>query len=74
MRKLPRTESRRIENYMNERVAQMDNPRQAGRLVVSGRWEGFWRYRVGDYRAICDIQYAARRILVVTAAPRDEVY
>ena len=74
MRKLPRAASRRIEDYMDERVAQTDNARQLGRLVVSGRWEGFWRYRVGGYRAICDIQDAARRILVVTAAPRDEVY
>ena len=74
MRKLPRTASRRIENYMNERVAPLDNPRRLGRLVISGMWEGFWRYRVGDYRAICDIQYATRRIIVVTAAPRADLY
>ncbi|HTJ55929.1 MAG TPA: type II toxin-antitoxin system RelE/ParE family toxin [Nitrosospira sp.] len=33
-----------------------------------------WRYRVGDYRVICDIRDNALRILVLTIGHRREVY
>jgi len=35
---------------------------------------GLWRYRVGDFRVICDIQDGSLRILVVQLGNRREVY
>ena len=73
LRKLDRNTQGQILDYMDERVSPLDNPRQRGR-AMSGQWAGYWRYRVGDYRVICDIQDKALRVLVVTLGRRDRVY
>ena len=73
LRKLDCNAQRRILGYMDERVAPLDNPRLRGR-TLSGRLAGLWRYRVGGYRVVCDIQGDALRVLVVDADRRDEVY
>lgn len=74
MNKIPQNIRRRVKRYMDERVAPLDNPRTMGGPLVSGIWEGFWRYRVGNYRVICDIHYGTRRVTVATVGRRDEVY
>lgn len=74
MNKIPQDIRRRVKRYMDERIAPLDNPRTMGRPLVSGRWEGFWRYRVGTYRVICDIDDGARRVTIATVGRRDEVY
>lgn len=71
--RLDRQIARRIRDYMRERVAVLDNPRDIGN-ALTGRWSGYWRYRVGDYRVICDIQDEALRVLVVTVGHRSQVY
>ncbi len=56
--------ARRIVDFMDERIAGLENPRSTGK-ALTGPLGGFWRYRVGDYRVICDIQDGALRVLVV---------
>lgn len=73
LRKLDKQAARRIVDYMDERVAPLDDPRTLGK-VLSGPLGGLWRYRVGDYRVICDIQDGAFRVLVVRIGNRREVY
>jgi mRNA interferase RelE/StbE len=34
----------------------------------------YWRYRVGDYRIICDLQDGTLRVLVLEVAHRKDVY
>jgi mRNA interferase RelE/StbE len=38
---------------MEDRVATADDPRLLGKALTGG-YAGYWRYRVGDYRIICD--------------------
>ena len=71
--RLDRQTARRIRDDMRDRVAVLDNPRDIGN-ALTGRWSGYWRYRVGDYRVICDIQDEALRVLVVTVGHRSQVY
>jgi mRNA interferase RelE/StbE len=73
LRKLDKSLARRIVNYMDERIATLENPRNAGKPLV-GALGGLWRYRIGDRRVICDIQDGALRILVVRVGTRSEVY
>ena len=73
LRKLDRNTARRIVNYMDERVALLDDPRSVGQMLT-GPLGGLWRYRVGGCRVICDIQDDAVRVLVVRIGRRDEVY
>ena len=73
LRRLDRDTARRIINYMDERVAVLDDPRSVGQ-ALTGPLGGSWRYRVGDCRVICDIQDDALRVLVVRVGRRDRVY
>ncbi len=72
LRKVDKHSARRILDYMDTRVASGD-PRRTGR-VLSGPLGKLWRYRVGDFRVICDVQDEAMRVLVVTVARRDKAY
>ena len=64
LRKLDRQVARRIVDFMDERVAGSENPRSAGK-AMTGPLGGFWRYRVGGCRVICDIQDGNLKVLVV---------
>lgn len=73
LRKLDKQTAWRIVDFLDERVAGPGNPRSTGK-ALSGPLGGFWRYRVGDCRVICDIQDGALRVLVVQVGNRREVY
>ena len=73
LRKLDRQMARRIVDTMDERVAQLEDPRNLGK-ALTGPMGDLWRYRVGDCRVICEIQDDALRVLVVRVGSRDKVY
>lgn len=73
LRKLDKPSARRILDFMDERVANRNDPRSTGK-ALTGPLGGLWRYRVGDYRVICEIQDGALRILVVQLGNRRDVY
>lgn len=73
LRKLDRAVARRILDYMDERIADQDDPRNSGK-ALTGPLGGLWRYRVGDYRVICEIQDARLRILVIRLGNRRDIY
>jgi len=73
LRKLDRQTARRILDYVDERLAFLDNPRDLGK-ALSGPLGALWRYRVGGYRLVCDIQDGTSRILVLRIGKRTEVY
>jgi mRNA interferase RelE/StbE len=73
LRKLDRQAARRILDYVEERLAFRDNPRDLGK-ALSGSLGALWRYRVGNYRLICDIQDSASKILILRVGKRTEVY
>ncbi|CAG9933265.1 type II toxin-antitoxin system RelE family toxin [Candidatus Nitrotoga arctica] len=73
LRKLDKQTARRIVDFMDERVAGRENPRDSGK-ALTGSLGGFWRYRVRDCRVICDIQDGVLRVLVVQVGNRREIY
>ena len=64
---------RRITKYLSERLAVADDPRVLGR-ALRGELSEYWRYRVGDYRLVCEIQDDVLTVLVVRVAHRSKVY
>jgi mRNA interferase RelE/StbE len=64
---------KRIKAFMEDRVAIADDPRLLGK-ALTGDYAGYWRYRVGEYRVICDIQNETITILVIEIGHRREVY
>lgn len=73
LRKLDKQSAKRILDYLDERIIGRDDPRSTGR-ALSGPLGGLLRYRVGDFRVICDSQDGALRILVVQLANRRDVH
>jgi len=73
LRKLDKSAARRIVDFMDERVAVSDDPRRIGK-ALKGPLGDLWRYRVGDYRIICDIQDGVLTVLVLQIGNRKEVY
>lgn len=69
--KLDRQVARRIVTFLREKLAELDDPRSAGKALVGS---DLWRYRVGDYRLIVSIEDTALRILVIRIGHRREVY
>ena len=54
-------------------ISQLEDPRSEGK-ALPGNLAGIWRYRVGDYRILCDIDNGRLVVLVVDVAHRREVY
>jgi mRNA interferase RelE/StbE len=73
LHKLDKQIARRILDYMDERVATLEDPRSSGKMLT-GPLGGLWRYRVGDYRVICDIQDRIVCVLVLRIGHRGKVY
>jgi mRNA interferase RelE/StbE len=71
--KLDKDEAKRITKFLRQRLAVIENPRSTGK-ALTGPLGGLWRYRVGDYRLICEIQDGVLCILVVKIGNRREVY
>lgn len=73
LKKLDRKWQGLILDYLEDEVAALDNPRDKGKALLREK-KGFWRYRIGDYRAICKIEDELMVIVAVTVGHRKDVY
>ena len=74
LRKLDRPVARRLMDFMDERVVGTADPRSVGKALTGPLLGSYWRYRVGDYRIICDLQDGALTVLVLEVGHRKDVY
>ena len=61
-----------ILDYLEDEIAGLENLRSRGKALVGDK-QGLWRYRVADYRIICEIR-DAELVIVVTIGHRKNVY
>lgn len=66
--------ARRLTAFLRDRVSPLDDPRSIGEALKGSTLGDFWKYRVGDYRIIANIEDRVLRILVVRIGNRREVY
>lgn len=66
--------ARRILAFLHGRVAMLDDPRSIGEALKGAKLGAFWKYRVGDYRIIANIEDAEVCVLVLRIGNRREVY
>ncbi len=62
-----------LKAWIEKNLMDCENPRQQGKALV-GNKKGQWRYRIGDYRLICDIQDNKLIILAMSVGHRNKVY
>lgn len=72
LQKLDKTDQKRIFKYLN-RLTTLEKPRLLGK-ALQGDLQGLWRYRVGDYRLICQILDTETTILVIKVGHRKNIY
>ena len=72
-KKLDRYTQRMIKAWIEKNLEGCTNPRQHGKGLTANR-NGQWRYRIGDYRLICQIEDDRLIILALNIGHRREVY
>lgn len=72
-KKLDRYTQLMIKAWIDKNLEGCTNPRQLGKGLTANR-SGQWRYRIGDYRLICQIEDERLIILALNIGHRREVY
>jgi len=73
MTKLDPQVATEIIRYLQERIATDEDPKRFGEPLRRDL-VGFWKYRVGAYRLICDIQEEKVLVLVLRVGHRSKIY
>ncbi len=72
-KKLDKYTQKMLKNWIVNHLVDCEDPRAFGKGLTANR-AGQWRYRIGDYRLICDIQDEELIILALTVGHRREIY
>lgn len=62
-----------IVSWLLKNIDGCEDPRVHGKGLTANR-SGAWRYRVGDYRVLCEIQEDKLVVLAIEVGHRREVY
>jgi mRNA interferase RelE/StbE len=73
LRKLNRSVQAEILGYMDKRIAMAASPRDFGKSLRHDKF-GLWRYRVGDYRIICELNDKVTVVTVLAVGHRSTIY
>lgn len=73
LKKLDRSMASLILGWIRKNLEGCENPRVHGKGVTANR-SGQWRYRVGDYRLIAEIEDNKIRILILNIGHRRDIY
>lgn len=65
---------RRLVGFLRLRVATLEDPRSIGEALAGARLGSYWKYRVGDWRIVCDIHDVRIVVRVLRIGNRREVY
>ena len=74
LKKLDRTVQVRLVGFLRDRLAPLDDPRSIGEALSGARLGSYWKYRVGDWRIVCDILDRRIVVRVLRIGNRREVY
>ncbi len=73
LKKLDKYTRQMIFSWIEKNLVGCENPRQCGKGLTANR-SGQWRYRIGDYRLICQINDNELVILALSVGHRRAVY
>jgi mRNA interferase RelE/StbE len=71
--KLDRYTARLIVSWIRKNLEGCEDPRKHGKALTANR-RGQWRYRIGDYRLIAEIQDDTIIIMIVSVGHRSRIY
>ncbi|MFC7461646.1 type II toxin-antitoxin system RelE family toxin [Hydrogenophaga defluvii] len=74
LKQLDRPVQVRLVAFLRDRLAPLGDPRSIGEALSGARLGSYWKYRVGDWRIVCDIQDQRIVVRVLRIGNRREVY
>lgn len=72
-KKLDRQVQRLIKAWVDKNLSGTDDPRRYGKPLTANR-TGQWRYRIGDYRLLAEINDNDLIIIAIDIGHRSKVY
>ena len=72
-KKLDSNSRETISNYLKNKVLKTVHPKDLGKPLKYD-YVGLWRYRIGKYRIICNIEEETLIVLILRLVIRDKVY
>ena len=72
-KKLDKYTQKMLKAWIIKHLEQCDDPSAIGKGLTANR-SGQWRYRIGDYRLICQIEDNELIILALTIGHRRDIY
>ena len=73
-KKLDRLIANRILDFLTNRLSKLNDPRLIGEALKGSILGEFWKYRVGDFRIICEIQDKKLLIIILRIGDRKYIY
>ena len=73
LKKLDKYTASLITGWFRKNIEGCSDPRQHGKGLTANR-SGQWRYRIGDYRIIAEIQDDKVIVLVLAIGHRSDIY
>lgn len=73
LRKIDIIQQRMIVNWIERNLENTDDPKKLGK-ALKGNLKNYWRYRVGDYRIIAEINDDEIKILIINIGHRKDIY
>ena len=73
LKKLDKSVLIMIKAWIEKNLVGTDDPRKNGK-ALTGNKSGFWRYRIGDYRLLAEIEDDQLVIIIVEVGHRREIY
>ena len=73
LKKMDQNERAYIVGWIKKKLENCTNPRLFGKGLVANH-SGEWRYRIGDYRVIADINETTIIILILNIGHRKDIY
>ena len=73
IKKLDSSASKLIRTWIEKNLINTENPR-IKRKALTGDLKGLWRYRVGDYTILAEIQDDKIVILILDIGHRSKIY
>ena len=74
LRKLDPQIAKRVLTFLRDRIAPLDDARSVGEALRGKELGDFWKYRVGDWRIIADLDDGVMLITVIRLGNRRAIY
>ncbi len=72
-KKLDKYTQKMIKAWIMKHLQGCEDPYALGKALTA-KYSGLWRYRIGDYRLICQIREKELIILALTVGHRRDIY